>query len=666
MKNWFLVLCLSLSAPLFADNGQILRVVLDKIKYEQWNNAKSFAAHANDPIVMEIYDWYALRAGIGAYQDYKVFLSENSDWPGLPLMQKRVERRLPDNLPSIEVIDFFNLIPSQTPEGLARLVAAYSDIGDFEKANEVYLEGAARLEIPVFVMNTISASLPDFEEGNIYAHVNHLLFEGQFEMAKEYLPLLSVEQQKIVDDRISIAANGAVKPIENEATIEDETETIDATNEDELDAEVSTEETVNVVKPDIPEIEFEKFRYAFKNKNRRGARAILLERSISREALGNPEYWSQDDRRVRLSGDAIWERNYKEAYQIASQHFLEDDEDGYAQAEWKSGFIALEFLGDKEQARKHFENFKNAVNTPISNGRAGYWLGRAGDEGGYAYGAQFQTSFYGQLAAEAGGIDYDMNLLNAEKPSYLRTELLSKDSVHAGLIFSSAGEVLLADRFFRHEAETLSSMDAEALGLLALDLDLPHAAVGIGKNLARRNEIITHSYYPMPELFNQPIPVQKGLAYAITRQESEFYQRAGSSVGARGYMQLMPATAELMATREGVPFVERDLLSNGGYNIRLGTAYLDEMSEKFNGRLVLMAVGYNAGPGRSISWQDHNGTVGPTVEDAVRWVELIPFEETHNYVQRVLEGVFIYGAKLAGEFAYNPSDLLLKAYASPE
>ena len=666
MRKSVLALCFAVACPVFANDGAILRVVLDKIKYEQWENAEDFSKHAKDPIVSDIFDWYALRAGRGTYSQYHEFLSEKSDWPGLPWMQGRAEPLMPETSTAAEVVAFYQLIEPQTPKGLARLIKVYVEIGNIEKAYEVYLGGAARLDIPVFVMNEIKNILPDFTNENLDAHINQLMLREKIDLVKEYLPTLAEEQQSIVEARIDIHETGDVvvdESVEEPATLD----SVDLNSEDEnvIVSETAVETVTANPIPDTAEIAFEKFRFAFKNKNRRGARAILLERSTSREALGNPEYWVQDDRRVRLSGDAIWEGNYEEAYQIASTHFLEKNEVGYSEAEWKSGFIALEFFKDQKRARKHFQNFKDTVDTPISNGRAGYWLGRAGDPDGYEYGAKFQTSFFGQLAAEAGSIPYDDQIISAPKPE-LSFELLAKDSVHAGLLFKSANEVLLADRFFRHESETLPPMDAEALGILATTLGLPHASVGIGKNLSARNEIVMNSYYPMPEIFNQPIPVRHALAYSITRQESEFYQRAGSSVGARGYMQLMPATGDLMAKREGIPFVESDLMNNGGYNIRLGTAYLDQMSDKFDGKLALMAAGYNAGPGRSEEWLLHNGPLGPTVEDAVRWVELIPFEETHNYVQRVLEGVFVYDAKVSGRFEYNPSDLLLKPYPSPQ
>ena len=137
----------------------------------------------------------------------------------------------------------------------------------------------------------------------------------------------------------------------------------------------------------------------------------------------------------------------------------------------------------------------------------------------------------------------------------------------------------------------------------------------------------------------------KALVLALIRQESNFHQMAISSVGARGLMQLMPETAKWVAKRENIAY-QPQRLHEVDYNVQLGTAYLSDLLDKFNGSMVLALAGYNAGPGRPRQWvRDYGDPRSPEV-DAVDWVENIPFTETRLYVQRVMEGLQIYRRRL--------------------
>ncbi len=138
-------------------------------------------------------------------------------------------------------------------------------------------------------------------------------------------------------------------------------------------------------------------------------------------------------------------------------------------------------------------------------------------------------------------------------------------------------------------------------------------------------------------------------ALAIARQESELDAAAASAAGARGLMQLMPATAEHMAEAAGVPFVPARLTVDPLYNARLGTEYLARMLARYDGSYVLATAAYNAGPGRVDQWLEQNGDPRDAGVDPVIWIESIPFTETRNYVMRVLESLHVYRARLKGE-----------------
>ena len=184
---------------------------------------------------------------------------------------------------------------------------------------------------------------------------------------------------------------------------------------------------------------------------------------------------------------------------------------------------------------------------------------------------------------------------------------------------------------------------------MAIDLGRPEIGIRIGKDAAAAGIIIAEQYYPLHEIAKASWPVPTEFAMAIARQESELDATAASSAGARGLMQLMPATAKHMAEVAGVAYDPDRLGRDGTYNARLGTEYLSRMLARYDGSYVLATAAYNAGPGRVDDWLEEFGDPREPGADAVIWIESIPFSETRNYVMRVLEGLHVYRARLQGK-----------------
>jgi soluble lytic murein transglycosylase len=136
--------------------------------------------------------------------------------------------------------------------------------------------------------------------------------------------------------------------------------------------------------------------------------------------------------------------------------------------------------------------------------------------------------------------------------------------------------------------------------------------------------------------------------YAITRQESRFQPDAVSSSGAKGLMQLMPATAKWTAQKLGLAYSASKLTSDPEYNAQLGSSYLASQLRIYDGSLVLAAAAYNAGGGNANKWIAAYGDPRASNVDPVVWVELIPFQETRKYVQRVIGNYLVYRARLGG------------------
>ncbi len=294
---------------------------------------------------------------------------------------------------------------------------------------------------------------------------------------------------------------------------------------------------------------------------------------------------------------------------------------------------------------------------PIGKARALEALKRPKEaQAAYARAAEFQTAYYGLLASERAGIPLRMSVLGQDALPDWKGAPFAKSSVfEAAVLLLRAGDRATAKRFLLHLAEGLDPRELAQLGEMALARNEPHLAVLIGKEAAERGVIIPRAYFPVTDLVPDGLAVSRALALSIARRESEFDPTVISSAGARGLMQVMPATAKLMAQKTGRAFEASRLTTDPAYNAALGAAYLKQLVEEFGPSIALIASGYNAGPGRPRNWIEQFGDPRRADVDVVDWVEMIPFAETRTYVMRVAELVVIYRAKLKG--AVGPVDI---------
>lgn len=386
------------------------------------------------------------------------------------------------------------------------------------------------------------------------------------------------------------------------------------------------------------------------------AENILLRVTGSPATLGAPGVWA--DRRLDLARRAMREGRPQAAYALASQHFLTPAAGYvYSDTEWVAGWVALTGLNDPGTAVEHFHRFRDTVETPISIGRGGYWLGRAYEAAGteeearrwYADAGRHQTSFYGQLAADRIGMPGDAQLTQAELPDWRTHPGTQTDDVRLAATLHFAGEDSLAMQTLSHLGETMPAGSLAPLSQLVLDLGQPHYAVRIAKKAARRGVLIYPAYYPVHEVANYASKVEPAFALSIARQETELNPRAVSRAGARGLMQLMPATASKVAGWIGEPYDKSRLLTDWRYNVRLGETYLARRTAQYSGSYALASAAYNAGAGRVDQWIGEFGDPRLPGVDMIDWIEKIPFEETRNYVQRVMEGLYVYRSRLSGQ-----------------
>lgn len=608
--------------PAAADLAAALRAVAAG----EWEAAR---AEAQDEIAREIVEWHRLRAGEGTWDEARAFLARRPDWPGLPLLAEKGEEAIPAGAPPAEVVAYFGDRPPQTGVGLIRLADAFAALGRTGDAEATLVQGWRTLLLRSAEQEALVAAHGALLRPHHEARLDMLLWRGAELNARAMLPLVSDGWRRLAEARIALREQA-----------------------DGVDGLIGR---VPAALADDPGLAFERFQWRARKGRNEDAIALALERSISPEALGEPQAWASW--RATLARWAMRQGQGATAYRLASSHFLTEGPD-YAELEWLAGYVALRLRDDPATALRHFRAFRVAVQTPISLGRAGYWEGRAleamGDAGGaqaaYEFGGEHQTAFYGLLAAEKAGLPMDMALATGGPavPDWRQAPFAQSSVLAAALALQEAGDRLLFTRFLLHLAEGFDATAYAQAGDMALALGEPYAAVALGKQAAERNIILPRAYFPVTALAETDHEVPAELVLSIARRESEFNPAVVSSAGARGLMQVMPGTAEDMARTLGIAYSRDRLTEDPAYNARLGAAYLKRLIEQFGANPILVAAGYNAGPSRPESWIGELGDPRSAGVDPVDWIEAIPFTETRNYVMRVAESLVVYRARLSG------------------
>lgn len=625
-----LLLCLfATTATAQPERPRPLGWAMDAMRAGNWDTAQRIAAR-DGVVAADVIEWHRLRTGRGTYTEYMDFLNRRFDWPGMEYLRRQGEEAA-IKAGTAAVRAYFAEAEPQTPRGVLAYADAMTEQGQTGEAQASVVLAWTTLpmdtEEEALFLSRHSALLKPHHE----ARADTMLWLGELNEAERLRPLLDAGHQALVEARIALAQR-----------------------RDDVDARIAA---VPAALQSDPGLQHARFVWRLRKGRSADAKALILERSTSAAALGRPDAWS--NQRRALARDEMRDGDPKRAYQLASRHFLTSGSD-YADLEWIAGYVALRKLNDPAIALKHFQNHRNAVESPISRGRAGYWIGLAyqalGDaaaaDQAFADGAQFQTSFYGILAAEKAGQPFDIGLgPQAEATDWRTSPLIHSPLFEAGMLLQASGELSVAERFWTHLADQLDEEQAAQLGQAAIDVNQPHLAVMIGKTVAYRGITLAAPYYPLHPLTEQDLPIAPEMALSIARRESEFDPVVQSGVGARGLMQLMPATAKEVAGQLGLGEAHTTdrLITDPAYNAQLGSTFLSTLAGRFDGNVVMMSAAYNAGPSRPIRWMEMYGDPRKDNIDVVDWIENIPFRETRNYVMRVTESLPVYRARLGKE-----------------
>jgi soluble lytic murein transglycosylase len=587
-----------------------------------------------DPAALAVVDWVAIRAGVALpFERIAAFRTNNRDWPETSLLRRRAEEALLSNRKSASTIKaYFAKEPPVTGPGKVAYALAIRADGEEEKAAAL-VRNAWREDS--FGRETEGRILDNFPDLLTVAdhrfRMERFLFKESWTSALRAAEFAGDDYVLLAKARIA-AHSGGKKADKALAAVPEH------------------------LKDDTS------YRYSRalllrrKNKDAEAARVIADMPRDPTILVDGDEWWQMRRAIVRElldNGDAAL------AYQIAKGHGAETNAQRI-EAEFHAGWVAMRFLNKPQIAGDHFAEAARIAETPISVSRAAYWQGRAAEARGlkdearrhYGRAAYYPITYYGQLAREKlGPVTLE---LRAPEPldAEARKTFESLRAVQALRLLHAAGADELAITLYNELAQKLSNAaELDALGALAAEHQNPRAVLAVGKTAVQRGfPLDTHAYpsFGIPQFPTIGDPVEQAMVYAITRQESAFNPKALSTAGARGLMQLMPATAKRTAKRFGVAFDVDRLTADPAYNAKIGAAHLGELMEDWRGNHILAFASYNAGGGNVSKWIKAYGDPRHPNVDPIDWVERIPFSETRNYVQRVMENLHVYRHRLEG------------------
>jgi soluble lytic murein transglycosylase len=563
--------------------------------------------------------------------------AELPGWPGMATFRNNSERALfKENPPAATVINAFGGTPPQTAEGTIILARAFVATGNTARARQV-LGPFWRTKKLDDAQET--AILKEFAQ--VIPREDHLvrmltmLYEGKAKSAGRVAKLANAD--------ILYQAFAAVLQKSPDAA-------------QKLAAVTGSWQS-------NPAYIFAKAQYLRRQERFKEAADVLATAPRDAASLIDPDAWWVE-RRV-LSRELLDIGDATRAYKIAAMHSAETPSVA-AEAEFHAGWYALRALKDPQTAQRHFARIAEISSRPMSASRAYYWLGRSAEAGTggnardyYSRAARFGTTFYGQLAAAKLG-QASLQLPYPRPSDADRARFAQREAVRAIQRLEDTGYAQRAAILYASLSQELDSPGELALLAVMAERTSNHfVALRVGKIAAQRGIDVGALSHPIGAIPGNANISGSGaaLAYAIARQESEFNASAVSSAGARGLLQLLPGTAKDVAKRAGISYSKDRLTGDAAYNATLGARFLGEQIAKFDGSYVLTFAGYNAGPNRANEWVSRYGDPrGKSVDEVVDWIERIPYTETRNYVQRVMENYEVYKSRLYGK-AQIESDL---------
>lgn len=615
-------------------DAALLRDGLQAVDRSDWFEVRQAESQIRDTAARDILTWYrARRDWRMSFDEMDRALTRLGGWPEISAIRSRAEEVMQGSTldARARVAWFETHGGAQSGAGNIVYARALQALGrDDEALEQVRIAWHGRTLTKEVSQQTYSRYKKHLTQQDHRKRADFLLWTRQTTAAGRLKSLLTPDWRALVDARSKLIRRAR-----------------------------GVDSAVNAVSQELeshPGLMFD--RAQWRRRARLTDRAVPLLRQIDGAdvpAAGRSRLWKERHPQVRV---ALKNSDWQLAYELSAPHGLTSGRD-FAEAEWTAGWIALRHLGNAERALQHFEMLETGVSTPISLSRAYYWKGRALEALGqpeaaqavYLDAAQYRFSYYGQLAAEKAmqsTIDLPTTYQVTDQD---RGNFQNRALVRAMRLFAENGWDAAFRKFAYHLDDQLTRpQDFELLAEIGREYHYADIGVRGAKAGLAKGVVAPDAAYPLVEypLLKEP-QVERSLMLALSRQESEMNPAAISHANARGLMQFVPRTARLEARRQGLPYRTSWLTDDPGYNMTLGGAHLDTLLRQFNGSYIMTAAAYNAGASRPQRWIGEYGDPRAGEVDPVDWVEFIPFSETRNYVQRVLENTQVYRHRLSGE-----------------
>ena len=607
---------------------EISKVVFDYVDRKQWKLALSDAQKMQDKTIFALVNWmYLIDPQSGAsFNEYFIFIKNNKDWPRINRIKYLAEHKInfDNNTPS-SIIEYFTNNPPLSGFGKLRLAEAFLENNQTEKSKSLVKDGFKDAELSKNDLRYFSKIFKKFLTQEDFAlRADYFAYEAKYQDLRDTIGYLNPDYQKLYNARAALFTKRSA---------------------DNLIAQVP-----QYLKED-PGLIYDRIKW--RRKKARFDDALTLLNQSASDSLERNQYLAKE--RLSIARDKIQDKEFKTAYEILKDHRLKEGSD-YAEIEWHLGWLALSFINQPDAALAHFLRMNAAVSYPISKARAAFWIGRTYKKLGqvnqantwFKTGSQYGTTFYGQLSHKE--IDEKKFLINNSfKLSEEKYEEFKKNNPLAKsvIILKELNRTKYTKDILRHLGDVDQNKTAEEIsmaGVLAQEIERYDFAIQIAKNASYKNLNFLEISYPeieIPKQIKDKKILDSSVILALIRQESEFDTSATSRVGAKGLMQIMPATARVLSKVTNIDFSREKLTRDKDYNLALGSYYISDLDDLFGSQYLAFAA-YNAGPNRVEKWIKTHGDPRKKQIDAIDFIELIPFHETRNYVQRVSENINVY------------------------
>jgi soluble lytic murein transglycosylase len=611
---------------------EALENVIELVRKHKPADATQAEAIITDPVARKLAEWIILRSDDNgaSVERYRAFIAGNPSWPSQTFLRRRLEAALwDDRREDATVWAWFENESPLSAKGkfaLARVMLARGDRANAERlVRDAWRNDVMSDDTESTALDLFGALLTP---GDQKARMDLFLYGSEHEIALRAAKRLGAGEVALAKARIA-----SYRKASNAKAL------LDAVPR-ELHGD--------------PGFIFSRIQQLRRDEKFAEAAQLMLNAPRDAARLANVDEW-WIERRL-LSRKMLDIGEYRTAYLIARDAALPARDIYKTEQEFTAGWIALRFLTDPALAAQHFARIGVGSVNPTALARAGYWQGRAAEAAGrtqearaaYSAAAAQSTSYYGQLArAKLGLPQIELNAA----PTGRGRGMERLEIVRAAQLLYELDEREIAVPIFADMGENGDPEALVGLGELASRYSDARNMLLVGKAAVNRGLPFDFYSYPVtgiPPFKSIGPEVEQSIVFAIARQESAFNPAVVSPAQAYGLMQVTPDAGRYVCKKYGANFDLGRMKNDPVYNAALGAAELGGLIEDYRGSYIMTFAAYNAGRGSVKKWVERYGDPRDPKVDAVDWVELIPFSETRNYVQRIMENLQIYRARFGG------------------